>query len=187
MDSSLAFILPLGSFSLIYLAFFLRNPSHRMRLLSRFGLQQRNDQSSRDSKATKSHNASDKKEQPTTTSPSTYKDVLPPSRNFKTTTTPIDPIFIPLGAQWDKLTGKESTPTGFTVDEAKELVGSMPDYAKLSGVPLPEPVWDGFTIEKAQPRPYRPLRWSYHQTMCESPGFRCTSGRSLGSLGSYRE
>ncbi|RCI16398.1 hypothetical protein L249_2868 [Ophiocordyceps polyrhachis-furcata BCC 54312] len=48
----------------------------------------------------------------------------------------------------------------FTVGQ----VGDFPDYASLSGVRLPSPVAD-FAIEKAVPRPYRPFRWPYHQTM----------------------
>lgn len=59
-----------------------------------------------------------------------------------------------------------TTPTGFTVDEIRRL-GEFPDYAKLSGVPLPNP-YTAFDISKAKPRPYRPLRWAYHQTMCKS-------------------
>ncbi|KAA8903333.1 hypothetical protein FN846DRAFT_780086 [Sphaerosporella brunnea] len=42
--------------------------------------------------------------------------------------------------------------------------GRFPDYAKLSGVPLPKP-YPEFDIHKALPRPYRPFRWAYHQTM----------------------
>ncbi|KAJ4501823.1 hypothetical protein C8R41DRAFT_17267 [Lentinula lateritia] len=38
------------------------------------------------------------------------------------------------------------------------------DYFKLSGVPPPKPLLD-FNVDKAQARPYRPFRWSYHQTM----------------------
>ncbi|EIW85389.1 hypothetical protein CONPUDRAFT_150201 [Coniophora puteana RWD-64-598 SS2] len=40
----------------------------------------------------------------------------------------------------------------------------LPDYAKLSGVPLPKPL-PNFDYTKAKPRPYRPFRWEYHQTM----------------------
>lgn len=54
--------------------------------------------------------------------------------------------------------------SGFTVGEVKAL-GNFPDYAKLSGLPPPTPLHD-FNIDDAQPRPYRPFRWSYHQTMC---------------------
>lgn len=58
------------------------------------------------------------------------------------------------------------TPTGFTMAEVKAL-GDFPDYAALSGVPLPES-YPEFNIATAKPRPYRPLRWAYHQTMCKS-------------------
>ena len=101
------------------------------------------------------------------TSAPSYVDTVPPFTNPKAYTLPANPRFIPLGTSWDQLRGDELTPMGFTVDEAKQLVGSMPDYAKIGGVPPPEPVWEGFKIENAEPRPYRPLRWGYHQTMCK--------------------
>ncbi|CAG7562727.1 unnamed protein product [Fusarium equiseti] len=53
--------------------------------------------------------------------------------------------------------------TGFSVDEIRRL-GDFPDYATLSGVPLPEPLRN-FVVDAAMPRPYRPFRWAYHQTM----------------------
>ncbi|KAM0440663.1 hypothetical protein ACHAQK_005637 [Fusarium lateritium] len=53
--------------------------------------------------------------------------------------------------------------TGFSVDEIRRL-GNFPDYSKLSGVPLPEPL-KNFDVNTAMPRPYRPFRWAYHQTM----------------------
>lgn len=56
-------------------------------------------------------------------------------------------------------------PCGFSVKEIRAL-GDFPDYATLSGVPPPNP-YPEFDINKALPRPYRPFRWSYHQTMCE--------------------
>jgi hypothetical protein len=55
-------------------------------------------------------------------------------------------------------------PCGLSVKEIKAL-GDFPDYSMLSGVPLPKPYLN-FDINKALPRPYRPLRWAYHQTMC---------------------
>lgn len=58
------------------------------------------------------------------------------------------------------------TPTGISVDEIDALQ-DFPDYAELSGVPLPKP-YEEFKIETALPRPYRPFRWVYHQTMCTS-------------------
>lgn len=59
---------------------------------------------------------------------------------------------------------QHTTPTGFTVEEIRRL-GAFPDYATLSGIPLPSP-YETFNIETAMPRPYRPYRWPYHQTMC---------------------
>lgn len=57
------------------------------------------------------------------------------------------------------------TPTGFSLSEI-EALGSFPDYSLLSGVPHPEPI-QKFDIEKALFRPFRPFRWTYHQTMCK--------------------
>lgn len=58
-----------------------------------------------------------------------------------------------------------NTVCGFSVDEIKALE-DFPDYAELSGVSLPTP-YPEFDIEKALPRPYRPFRWAYHQTICK--------------------
>ncbi|MCJ1473960.1 hypothetical protein MMC13_002616 [Lambiella insularis] len=55
------------------------------------------------------------------------------------------------------------TPMEISIKEVKAL-GDFPDYAELSGVPLPK-AYKEFKIETAQSRPYRPLRWAYHQTM----------------------
>lgn len=55
--------------------------------------------------------------------------------------------------------------SGFSIKEIKAL-GDFPDYAALSDVPNPQP-YHNFDIDKAVPRPYRPFRWAYHQTMCE--------------------
>ncbi|KAI4144893.1 MAG: hypothetical protein LQ341_002526, partial [Variospora aurantia] len=55
------------------------------------------------------------------------------------------------------------TPMGIALTEIAAL-GDFPDYAELSGVPLPVP-YSEFKIESALPRPYRPFRWAYHQTM----------------------
>ena len=74
---------------------------------------------------------------------------------------------IPFDADYRQCARATYTPTGFSVDEIKAL-GDFPDYAELSGVRLPE-AYDGFKIETALPRPYRPFRWAYHQTMCISP------------------
>lgn len=53
--------------------------------------------------------------------------------------------------------------TNRTQEEIQSF-GDFPDYAALSGVRLPH-VYTEFDIEKALPRPYRPFRWAYHQTM----------------------
>lgn len=57
------------------------------------------------------------------------------------------------------------TYTGFSMREIKAL-GDFPDYSTLTEVPPPEP-YNEFDIDRAIPRPYRPFRWAYHQTMCE--------------------
>ncbi|KAG4220175.1 hypothetical protein PC116_g31346 [Phytophthora cactorum] len=54
--------------------------------------------------------------------------------------------------------------SGFSVRELKAL-GDFPDYSLLSEVPMPQPYLE-FDIDRAKPRPYRPFRWAYHQTMC---------------------
>ena len=73
---------------------------------------------------------------------------------------------IPLEADYRTCGPSTYTPTGISMAEIKAL-GDFPDYSKLSGVPLPE-AYKEFEIEKALPRPYRPFRWAYHQTMCKS-------------------
>lgn len=71
---------------------------------------------------------------------------------------------LPMTADYKTCEGVKFTPTGISTEEVKAL-GDFPDYATLSGVPLPE-AYTEFDINKALPRPYRPFRWSYHQTMC---------------------
>jgi hypothetical protein len=112
-----------------------------------------------------------------------YRDTLPPSRRLALNAAAPD-IFpeldemseeqlqsegrkraIPLDVPFDQLNGKALSPTGISVEEIKAL-GDFPDYATLSGVPLPQP-YKEFEISKAIPRPYRPIRWAYHQTMCK--------------------
>lgn len=73
---------------------------------------------------------------------------------------------MPFDADWSKCSGSLRTSTGIAVDEIRAL-GDFPDYAGLCGVPLPE-AYEGFDIKHAIPRPYRPFRWTYHQTMCRS-------------------
>lgn len=57
------------------------------------------------------------------------------------------------------------TPMGISIAEV-EALGDFPNYSKLSGVPKPDP-YKEHKLETAIPRPYRPFRWAYHQTMCK--------------------
>ncbi|KAH7112140.1 hypothetical protein B0J11DRAFT_187640 [Dendryphion nanum] len=70
---------------------------------------------------------------------------------------------LPLTTSYLEAKSPMFTPTEFSTEEIKAL-GDFPDYATLSGVPLPRPYHE-FDIKKALPRPYRPFRWNYHQTM----------------------
>ena len=78
---------------------------------------------------------------------------------------------IPFAADYRECGPSFYSPTELSVEEIKAL-GDFPDYAELSGVPLPE-AYQEFKIETALSRPYRPLRWAYHQTMCRQPFFAC--------------
>jgi hypothetical protein len=80
-----------------------------------------------------------------------------PDETWKTNLVPVDTSYL-------HADDSHFLPCGFSVKEVKAL-GDFPDYATLSGVPLPSPYWE-FDIKKALPRPYRPFRWAYHQTMC---------------------
>lgn len=71
---------------------------------------------------------------------------------------------MPFTASYLECPPSTRTPTHVSIAKVKAL-GDFPDYAAISDVPLPEP-YVGFVIEKALPRPYRPFRWAYHQTMC---------------------
>ena len=73
---------------------------------------------------------------------------------------------IPFEADYRECGPSTYTPMEISMAEIHAL-GEFPDYSKLSGVPLPE-AYKEFAIEKALPRPYRPFRWAYHQTMCMS-------------------
>lgn len=125
-------------------------------------------------------------------SPVDYKDIFPPScrdclahvaerfppaQRERLRAGQVDPAdfrkgLIPFAADYRECGPSTYTPTEFSVDEIKAL-GDFPDYAELSGVPLPD-AYRQFQIETALPRPYRPFRWAYHQTMCTS--FRPTLG-----------
>ncbi|KAJ5609331.1 hypothetical protein N7528_009898 [Penicillium herquei] len=110
------------------------------------------------------------------TSPSSYTDALPPQRRESLLQLDGAPVYynevdeakvqqnlLPINANYMNSPGNLYTPTGFLVEEVKAL-GDFPDYATLSGVPLPSP-YHAHDIDKAKPRPYRPFRWAYHQTM----------------------
>lgn len=119
-------------------------------------------------------------------SPVDYKDMFPPSRRERLAQLAerisptqrerlragqVDPAafrkgLIPFTADYRECGPSTYTPTEFSIEEIKAL-GDFPDYAELSGVPLPE-AYTQFRIETALPRPYRPFRWAYHQTMCTS-------------------
>ena len=73
---------------------------------------------------------------------------------------------IPFEADYRECGPSTYTPMEISMAEIQAL-GEFPDYSKLSGVPLPE-AYKEFEIEQALPRPYRPFRWAYHQTMCMS-------------------
>ena len=75
---------------------------------------------------------------------------------------------IPFTANYRECGPSTFTPMEVSLEEV-EALGDFPDYASLSGFPLPE-AYKEFDITKAIPRPYRPFRWAYHQTMCMSFG-----------------
>ncbi|KAK7209183.1 hypothetical protein V2G26_016361 [Clonostachys chloroleuca] len=85
--------------------------------------------------------------------------VASPGRDLSVSPRPV----LPLDASYLSAPSSSYVYSGFTVEEIKTL-GNFPDYSKLSGVPHPTPLKQ-FDIDKALPRPYRPFRWSYHQTM----------------------
>jgi hypothetical protein len=112
-----------------------------------------------------------------------YVDTFPPSRRFalndldaltsvsssKNVDKPSDDwkkMLVPMASSYLDADENMYMPCGLSVKEIKAL-GDFPDYATLSGVPLPKP-YLGFDISKALPRPYRPFRWAYYQTMCRS-------------------
>jgi hypothetical protein len=123
------------------------------------------------------------KKQPLSSSSSDFSDTFPPSRRSVLSEIPGLPSklgksgdalaasppdsrskCLPLATSYLEVKEPLYTPCEFSTDEIKAL-GDFPDYEKLSGVPLPRPYHE-FDIKKARPRPYRPFRWNYHQTMC---------------------
>lgn len=173
-----------GALTLISALYILLNPRARNDILNRLGLQR--------SKTTEIFTppkdlTPEKQGLPTSNappSPPTYGDVFPPHRREALAELLPDALSgdgnsakaaSVLPSDYSKLTPDKAicnaddklghtTATGFTVEEIRRL-GDFPDYATLSGVPLPLP-YKEFDIKTAKPRPYRPLRWAYHQTMC---------------------
>jgi hypothetical protein len=112
--------------------------------------------------------------------PSEYKDILPPStrenltellkkNGIKVIPSHVSEVevrknLIPFESDWRVCGPSSYTAMGVSLQEIRDL-GDFPDYATLSGVPLPEEYRD-FKLEQALARPYRPFRWAYHQTMC---------------------
>lgn len=150
----------------------LHQPSTKS-LLSRISLRGRRDSTAK----TPPRSLSPEKKPKSATSPATYNDALPPQRREallqlrgeavrwrEVDETELRQNILPMTADYRTSPGNLYTPTGFSIDDIKAL-GDFADYATLSGVPLPSP-YPEHQIDKAIPRPYRPFRWSYHQTMC---------------------
>lgn len=171
-------------FALVSISCILSSKRRREVVLDRLRLRRRRTSGA----STPPRSLSPKKDKDESTDPD-YTNVFPPSRRFtlaevapeivaKYTQLPArlgqqgqqaleaEPIPIPLEVPFDEADPKALTPTDFSVEEIKAL-GDFPDYATLSGVPLPVP-YENFNLETALPRPYRPFRWAYHQTMCTS-------------------
>lgn len=91
---------------------------------------------------------------PRPTAPDDLSALYPPSRRE----------FMKDGAK-PFLPHAEVTATGFSKADI-EALGDFPDYETLSGFRLPH-AYPEFDIKRAKARPYRPVRWVYHQTMCK--------------------
>ena len=187
------YIVTLGIFSLATISYLACNKKQRQILVDRFRWRSRRSSSA----ATPPRSLSPEKKIPNNgPSPVDYAKVFPPSgraalaqlaptlpadRQHKLIGHEITPelfaeSLLPLTANYKESDGNLYTSTGFSVDELKAL-GDFPDYATLSGVPLPSP-YKEFNVETAMPRPYRPFRWAYHQTMCEFSEFSWNSSRT---------
>lgn len=93
---------------------------------------------------------------------------LPPNERYRLGDLKFDETAFPQSLlKWEedyrKVDDSKYSYAGFSIQEIKAL-GDFPDYATLSGVPLPD-AYEQFDIDRAKPRPYRPFRWAYHQTM----------------------
>lgn len=169
-------LLPLGAvFVLSTILLFILHTERRDIILKRFRLRRGSESGSR----TPPQSLSPEKRKMQSTSTPDYSTTFPPSRSSALAGTklssPVDAVtaspsdwtkrILPITASYLEASDETYTPCEFSIKEIKAL-GDFPDYAALSGVPLPQPYFD-FNIKKALPRPYRPFRWAYHQTMCK--------------------
>jgi len=162
-----------GSASLLFL-----KPSRRDVILDRLQLRRRRTSGSGTPPRSLSPSNKDQEHE---SSPD-YSDIYPPSRRHvladihgfaeklaktedQCIASPEKKERIPLTTELSDAKKTMLTPCEFSVEEINAL-GNFPDYAKLSGVPSPQPYHE-FNIKNARPRPYRPFRWAYHQTMCK--------------------
>ena len=70
---------------------------------------------------------------------------------------------IALDQDYQKCDANKVLPNGLRIQEI-QAISDFPDFDLLTGYPHPQPYHD-FNIDKALPRPYRPYRFPYHQTM----------------------
>jgi hypothetical protein len=170
-------MLPLGAvFVLSSILLFMLQTERRAIILERFHLRRRSVSGSR----TPPRSVSPEKRRTQSTSTPNYSSTFPPSRRSvlvetRLPATRVEAVtashsdwtkrILPITASYLGASVDMYTPCELSIAEIKVL-GDFPDYAALSGVPLPQP-YPGFDIKKALPRPYRPFRWAYHQTMCK--------------------
>lgn len=160
-------------------AYFITNKSQRMALIDRVSFRGRKASTA----ATPPRSLSPEKKDAASISPPSYSDTLPPQRRetlpnvakglpdtlgklpcTDVSEEEVRKHILPMTANYMTSEPNLYTPTGFSAEEIRAM-GDFPNYAELSGVPLPQPYAE-FDIDKALPRPYRPFRWAYHQTMC---------------------
>lgn len=171
-------LLLLGAVFVVSSAFLILHRGRREIILDRLHISRRRVSGAK----TPPRSLSPEKEQLVNSEPG-YSDTFPPSRRFTLAETNVPSALgtapekliesrprwsenlLPMKKSYVEADGSMYTPCEFSVREIKAL-GDFPDYATLSGVPLPKPYLD-FDINKALPRPYRPFRWAYHQTMCK--------------------
>ncbi|KAL1876676.1 hypothetical protein Plec18167_005084 [Paecilomyces lecythidis] len=159
-------------------AYFITNKAQRMALIDRVSFRGRKASTA----ATPPRSLSPEKKDAASISPLSYSDTLPPQRRetlpnvakglpdtlgklpcTDVSEEEVRKHILPMTANYMTSEPNLYTPTGFSAEEIRAM-GDFPNYAELSGVPLPQPYAE-FDIDKALPRPYRPFRWAYHQTM----------------------